>query len=83
MQGVSDRRARFRTVISLLINGQETLFEGICEGRIIGEKGEIMVLVMILYLYRTVLPLVLRKWIWTGRTGSATGRKPPKNWSHF
>ena len=38
MQGVSDRRARFRTVISLLINGQETLFEGICEGRIIGER---------------------------------------------
>lgn len=38
LQGVSDRRARFRTVISLLINGQETLFEGICEGRIIEER---------------------------------------------
>lgn len=38
MQGVSDRRARFRTVISLLINGQETRFEGICEGRIIRER---------------------------------------------
>ena len=37
-QGVSDRHARFRTVISLLINGQETLFEGICEGRIIEER---------------------------------------------
>ncbi len=27
-----DRRARFRTVISLLIKGSEHLFEGICEG---------------------------------------------------
>ncbi len=34
----ADRRARFRTVISLLIGGKETLFEGICEGRIIKEK---------------------------------------------
>lgn len=29
-----DRRARFRTVISLIIDGNETLFEGICEGAI-------------------------------------------------
>ncbi|HUR67382.1 MAG TPA: RdgB/HAM1 family non-canonical purine NTP pyrophosphatase [Chitinophagaceae bacterium] len=34
----ADRSARFRTVISLLIGGKETLFEGICEGRIIEEK---------------------------------------------
>lgn len=33
-----DRRARFRAVISLLIDGKETLFEGICEGRIIEER---------------------------------------------
>ncbi len=33
-----DRSARFRAVISLLIDGRETLFEGICEGRIIEEK---------------------------------------------
>lgn len=38
LEGIEDRRARFRTVISLLINGQETLFEGVCEGRIITEK---------------------------------------------
>lgn len=29
-----DRRARFRAVISLIINGEETQFEGICEGKI-------------------------------------------------
>jgi XTP/dITP diphosphohydrolase len=38
LAGKADRRARFRTVISLLIDGRETLFEGICEGRIIEEK---------------------------------------------
>lgn len=33
-----DRSARFRTVISLLIEGRETQFEGICEGHIIHER---------------------------------------------
>ena len=35
-----DRRARFRTIISLILDGQETFFEGICEGTIThGKKG--------------------------------------------
>ena len=38
LAGKQDRSARFRAVISLLIDGRETLFEGICEGRIIDEK---------------------------------------------
>ncbi|HEY6063403.1 MAG TPA: RdgB/HAM1 family non-canonical purine NTP pyrophosphatase [Chitinophagaceae bacterium] len=38
LAGNQDRGARFRAVISLLIDGRETLFEGICEGRIIEEK---------------------------------------------
>ena len=38
MSGQHDRKARFRTVISLLINGKETLFEGVCEGRILEER---------------------------------------------
>jgi XTP/dITP diphosphohydrolase len=33
-----NRKARFRTIISLIIDGKETLFEGICEGKIINEK---------------------------------------------
>ncbi len=33
-----NRKARFRTVISLIINGKETLFEGIVEGVILEEK---------------------------------------------
>lgn len=34
LDGLEDRRARFRTVISLILNGQEFRFEGICSGRI-------------------------------------------------
>jgi len=38
LAGKQDRSARFRAVISLLIDGKETLFEGVCEGKIIEEK---------------------------------------------
>ena len=38
LQHTPDRSARFRAVISLMIDGKETLFEGICNGRIINEK---------------------------------------------
>ncbi len=34
MNEINDRRARFRTVISLVISGKETQFEGIVEGNI-------------------------------------------------
>ena len=37
MEGTSNRRARFRTVISLILSGNETQFEGVCEGQIAGE----------------------------------------------
>lgn len=43
MEGVSDRRARFRTVIALIFNGEEYIFEGAVEGEItllpIGNDG--------------------------------------------
>ncbi len=35
---INDRKARFRTVISLIINGKENQFEGIIEGEILTEK---------------------------------------------
>jgi XTP/dITP diphosphohydrolase len=38
LAGVSDRKARFKTVISLILNGQEFKFEGIVEGTILHEK---------------------------------------------
>ena len=34
MEGKDNRKARFRTVISLILDGEEYLFEGIIEGRI-------------------------------------------------
>ena len=38
LEGASDRRAQFRTVISLILNGEEHLFEGVVEGRIIDRE---------------------------------------------
>lgn len=38
LEGETDWSARFRTVISLIINGKEETFEGICIGKIIKEK---------------------------------------------
>lgn len=35
MAGITDRTARFRTVISLILDEQEHQFEGICEGKIV------------------------------------------------
>lgn len=43
LEGKTDRKARFKTVISLIIGGSEHLFEGIIEGKISsqqsGQKG--------------------------------------------
>lgn len=38
LKGRPDRRARFRTVISLITDGHERQFEGICEGTITAER---------------------------------------------
>jgi XTP/dITP diphosphohydrolase len=35
---IKNRKARFKTVISLIIDGHETQFEGIVEGHILEEK---------------------------------------------
>jgi XTP/dITP diphosphohydrolase len=35
---INNRKARFRTVISLIINGNETQFEGVAEGEILRER---------------------------------------------
>ena len=43
LEGKKERTARFRTVIALNLEGEQYLFEGICEGSILkkksGEKG--------------------------------------------
>lgn len=38
MQGQTNRKAKFRTVISLIVDGKENQFEGICNGQIIENK---------------------------------------------
>ena len=38
MQDVQNRKARFKTVISLIENGENKFFEGICEGTLAYEK---------------------------------------------
>ncbi len=38
LQKHEDRSARFHTVISLIIDGKDTFFDGICNGEIIAEK---------------------------------------------
>ncbi len=38
MTGKTNRNAKFRTIISLIINGKEYQFEGICEGEILTKK---------------------------------------------
>ncbi len=39
LEGAANRRARFRTVISLLVGDEEHLFEGIVEGRIVERES--------------------------------------------
>ncbi|HWI94306.1 MAG TPA: RdgB/HAM1 family non-canonical purine NTP pyrophosphatase [Flavisolibacter sp.] len=38
LKGSGDRRARFRTLICLILDEQEYFFEGICDGKIIKER---------------------------------------------
>lgn len=38
LEGQQNRRARFRTVVCLLLDGEEHLFEGVVEGRIIASE---------------------------------------------
>ncbi len=41
LRGIDNRRARFRTVVALIIDGEEMTFEGTVEGKIIDtERGE-------------------------------------------
>lgn len=40
LRGVENRNAQFRTVLALIVNGEEYYFEGICKGTILAEvKG--------------------------------------------
>jgi len=75
MTGVKERAARFRTVISLVLENKEYLFEGICNGRSSKQKREALVLVTIRSLFLMEAKRPLQKWRWKKRTGSVTGKK--------
>lgn len=38
LNGVENRTAQFKTIISLIIDGKQLMFEGICKGKIIHEQ---------------------------------------------
>jgi XTP/dITP diphosphohydrolase len=38
LKNITNRNARFRTVICLILDGKEYFFEGVCEGVIVGER---------------------------------------------
>jgi XTP/dITP diphosphohydrolase len=38
LKGIENRNAQFKTIISLVLNGKQMLFEGICKGKIIEEQ---------------------------------------------
>ena len=38
LKSIEDRTAQFRTVICLLLNGEQHIFEGLCKGTIIAER---------------------------------------------
>ena len=62
MENKENRKARFRTVIALILNGKEYLFEGIVNGTIINEKRVEVVLDMIPYLFLIPILKHLLKW---------------------
>jgi XTP/dITP diphosphohydrolase len=70
----ADTAARFRTVISLILDGEEHLFEGLCNGRIIREKKGDQG-----FGYDPVfIPNGSEKTF--AEAVSATGKKPQANW---
>jgi XTP/dITP diphosphohydrolase len=38
LKNFGNRKARFRTVICLILHGEQYFFEGVCEGEIVGER---------------------------------------------
>lgn len=73
MKNKLNRKACFRTIISLVIDGFETQFEGIVNGEILHKKKEDLVLGMIQYLSQMAMKLVLQRWKRMLKIALATG----------
>jgi XTP/dITP diphosphohydrolase len=79
----NNRNARFRAVISLIVGGNETQFEGICNGKIIDTHREQKDSDMTLFLFLMAATEVLLKCRSKKRTVLTIEQKLRLNWSHF
>ena len=79
MEGKENRKARFRTVIALILNGKEYLFEGIVNGMIIPENEAKVASDTTPYLFRTPIRRHSPNWATTSRTKSAIVPKQSRN----
>ncbi len=79
LQGLGNRMAQFRTVIALVINGEEHLFEGVIKGQIIEEKrGKSGFGYDPVFVPPLVMIKPLPNWATTLKTASAIGPLPLK-----
>ena len=78
MQNISERQARFKTVIALILGEKEYLFEGIVNGEILTRDS-----VTIRFSVPKVFKKALPKCPFTRKTKSATGAKPSGHYAVF
>lgn len=71
LDGMENRKAQFRTAISLILDGKEYLFEGVIKGEIIKENAVIPDLATILYSCLKVTTGLLPNWEMISKTKSA------------
>lgn len=62
MEGIENRKAQFRTVFVLIIDGKEHLFEGIVKGEITKTEKALQVSVMTPYSFPKDIRRLLQKW---------------------
>ena len=62
MEGIENRKAQFRTVFVLIIDGKEHLFEGIVKGEITKNRKALQVSVMTPYSFPKDIRRLLQKW---------------------
>ena len=84
MQNISERQARFRTVIALILGEKEYLFEGIVDGEdatqaSMGTRDSVTIRSSVPKVFKKVLP----KCPFTRKTKSATGAKPSGHYAVF
>ncbi len=83
MADSTNRRARFITVICLILEDTELFFEGRCEGQILRSPAGQAASGMILFFCLMDLLKVLLKWALKKKTFSVIGVKQPTCWLHI